>query len=83
MNGSSRLTAAQQADIIARSRDGRPDKAAMSNEERRRHGLMDRRQAAEHERLSVIPCTRPADRLRGPDPDDIWASPAGGSPDAA
>ena len=70
----SRQTPAQLADAVARARDGRPDKAVMSNAERRRAGLMDRRQAAQHERLVVVPHARPAERLRGPDPDDIWAS---------
>ncbi len=74
MNGASRLTPAQLADAAGRRRDGRPDKAAMSNEERRDLGLMDRRQAAEHEHLASIPCGRLADRSRGPDPDDIWAT---------
>ncbi len=68
-----RLTPAQLADLAARRRDGRVDKAAMSNEERRQRGLMDRRQAAEHERLADVPSLRLADRSRGPAPDDIWA----------
>ena len=79
----SRLTQAQQADAHARRRDGRPDIAAMSNGERRRAGLMDRRQAAEHEHLTVLPHPRLADRVRGRMPDDIWTVPAGGEPDAA
>ena len=70
----SRLTPAQLADAIARNLDGRPDKAAMTNEERRQAGLMDRGQAAEHEHLASIPSTRLADRTHGPDPDDIWAA---------
>jgi hypothetical protein len=68
----SRLTPAQLADLAERQRDGRIDKAVMSNEERRRCGLMDRRQAAEHERLADLPSTRLADRSRGLAPDDIW-----------
>ena len=70
----SRLTPAQQTDAAGRRRDGRPDKAAMTNEERRRAGLMDRRQAAQHERLTVIPHARLAERVRGMVPDDIWAT---------
>ena len=72
----SRLTPAQLADAIARNLDGRPDKAAMTNEERRQAGLMDRGQAAEHEHLASIPCTRLAERTHGPAPDDIWAAEA-------
>jgi len=68
------LTPAQLADIADRWRTGRVDKAVMSNEERRQRGLMDRRQAAEHERLADIPPMRLADRSRGPAPDDIWAT---------
>ena len=79
----SNLSPAQQAAAAWRRQHGRPDKAAMSNEERRRLGLMDRRQAAQHERLAVIPVMRLADRTRGPVPDDIWVLPAGGEPDAA
>lgn len=78
----SRLTPAQLADAVTRLRDGRPDKTAMTNEERRAIGLMDRGQAAEHEHLASIPCMRLADRSRGPIPDDPWAT-AGGEPDAA
>ena len=37
---------------------------------------MDRRQAAEHERLADLPPVRLADRTRGPAPDDIWATDA-------
>ena len=74
------LTPAQQTAATERLRDGRPDKAVMTNQERRQAGLMDRRQAAEHERLVIIPHARLAERTRGPIPDDIWA---GGEPDAA
>lgn len=66
------LTPAQQADLAERRRDGRPDIAAMTSEERRQAGLMIRRQAVEHERLASVPQYRLAERLRGPDPDDIW-----------
>ncbi len=76
------LTPAQLLDAIARERDGRPDKAAMSGEERHDRGLMDWGEAAEHERLATIPSTRLADRVRGPVPDDIWIT-GGGEPDAA
>ena len=70
----SRLTPAQLADAVDRLREGRPDKAAMTNEERRQAGLMDRGQAAEHEHLASIPSTRLAERVHGPDPDDMWAA---------
>jgi hypothetical protein len=70
----SRLTPAQQTDAVRRRREGRPDIARMTNEERRRAGLMDRQQAAEHERLAIIPHARLAERSRGPVPDDIWAT---------
>jgi hypothetical protein len=74
MSAPSRLTPAQQADAAARHRDGRPDKAVMSNAERRQAGLMDRRQAAEHEHLAAAVFDgSTAERFRGPDPDDIWA----------
>jgi len=69
----SRLTPAQLADLAERQRTGRVDVAGMTNEERRRRGLMDRRQAAAHERLADLPRPRLADRSRGPVPDDIWA----------
>lgn len=69
------LTSAQLADAVDRARDGRPDKAAMSNAERRAAGLMDRRQAAEHEHLRVLPHARLAERVRGPVPDDPWVTP--------
>jgi len=55
----------------------------MSNAERAAAGLMTRQQAAEHERLAIVPHVRLAERCRGPVPDDIWALPAGGEPDAA
>ena len=73
MTSSSRLTAAQLAARAEQARDGRPDKAVMSNRLRRALGLMDRQQAAEHERLVILPHPRLADRSRGPVPDDIWA----------
>ena len=82
MGAASRLTPAQLADVIARRRAGRPDIAAMTDGERRTAGLMDLRQAAEHEHLASVPFTRLADRSRGLDPDDIWAA-AGDDPDAA
>lgn len=74
MNGASRLTPAQLAAAVERRRDGRPDKTAMTNEERLEAGLMDRHQAAEHEHLIVLPHARLAERVRGPAPDDIWAA---------
>ena len=83
MSAPSRLTPAQQAASASRRREGRPDKAGMTNEQRRAAGLMDRRQAAEHEHLATIPHARLAERVRGPVPDDIWATPGGGEPDAA
>ena len=76
------LTPAQLAAASARERDGRPDKAAMSGEERHDRGLMDWGEAAEHERLATLPHVRLAERTKGPVPDDIWAV-AGGEPDAA
>ena len=76
-------TPAQQAAAALRQRDGRPDIARMSNAERTAAGLMTRQQAAEHERLAVVPHARLAARSRGPVPDDIWALPAGGESDAA
>ena len=79
----SRLTPAQQKAAAQRAREGRLDTAAMSNRLRRALGLMDRRQAAEHEHLTVLPHPRLADRVRGHMPDDIWTVPAGGEPDAA
>ena len=70
-----RQTPAQLADAIARARDGRPDIADMSNEERREAGLMTRGQAAAAERRATVPQARLAERVRGPVPDDIWALP--------
>ena len=69
-----RLSSPQLADLADRQRTGRVDKAPMTNAERRERGLMDRRQAAEHERLADLPPVRLADRTRGPAPDDIWAT---------
>jgi hypothetical protein len=77
------MSPAQQSAAALRAREGRLDTAAMSNRLRRALGLMDRRQAAEHEHLIVLPHARLADRTRGPVPDDIWVLPAGGEPDAA
>ena len=75
MNGSARLTPAQQKAETRRIREGRLDTAAMSNRLRRALGLMDRRQAAEHERLTVLPHARLAVRTRGPVPEDeIWTT---------
>ena len=74
MMTASRLSPAQRAARTWRLRDGRPDKAFMSNEQRRALGLMDRQQAVAHERLTIIPHPRLADRVRGPQPDDIWAT---------
>lgn len=79
----SRLTPAQQSAAAQRAREGRLDTAAMSNRLRRALGLMDRRQAAEHERLRILPHPRLADRSRGPVPDDIWVPPARSDGDAA
>lgn len=79
MRRTSRLSPAQQAAAVFRRRDGRPDKAAMSNEERRSLGLMDRRQAVEHERLAILPHLRLAERARGPVPGDIWVTAGGGT----
>ena len=66
-------TPAQLLDAIARERGGRPDIAAMTNEERLAAGLMTRGQAAVAERHASIPQVRLADRVRGPDSDDMWA----------
>jgi hypothetical protein len=68
------LSPAQQAAAAARHREGRLDTSRMSNRLRRALGLMDRQQAAEHERLTVLPHARLAERVRGPVPDDIWAA---------
>ena len=70
------LTDLQLADAIARERDGRPDIAVMTDEERRAAGYMTRQEAVEWERLPIVPCAGPAERLHGPAPDDIWAAPA-------
>jgi hypothetical protein len=83
MNGASWLTPAQQAAAARRAREGRLDTAAMSNRLRRALGLMDRHQAAEHERLTILPHPRLAERTKGPVPDDIWLLPVGGESDAA
>lgn len=82
MGRASRLTPAQLADAIARRREGRPDLAVMTDDERRTAGLMDLGQAAEHEHLASIPFTRLAERVRGLVPDDLWVA-AGGGDDAA
>jgi hypothetical protein len=82
MARASELSAAQQAALIACRREGRPDIAAMTNEERRAAGLMDLGQAAEHEHLRSLPVTRVAERVRGPVPDDIWAGPDPAEADA-
>lgn len=73
MKGAARLTPAQLAAAVERDRDGRPDKAVMTADERRAAGLMDLHQAAEHEHLATLLHERLADRRRGPDPDDPWA----------
>ena len=83
MSGVSRLSAAQQQAEVRRVREGRLDTAAMGNRLRRALGLMDRQQAAEHERLTILPHARLAERVRGMVPDDIWTLPAGGGSDAA
>ena len=74
MTGVSRLSAVQQQAEVRRVREGRLDTAAMGNRLRRALGLMDRQQAAEHERLTILPHMRLAVRAHGPDPDDIWAA---------
>lgn len=81
MNGASRMTPAQQSAEAQRVREGRLDTAAMSNRLRRTLGLMDRQQAAEHERLRTLPHARLAERSRKPLVDDPWAT--GGESDAA
>lgn len=80
MSGASRLTAAQLKAEVERRRDGRPDITAMTNEERREAGLMDRHQAAEHEHLRSLPHPRLAERAKGPVPGDIWAGRLPGDP---
>jgi len=77
MSGALRLTAAQQLAEVRRVREGRLNTAAMGNRLRRTLGLMDRQQAAEHERLTVLPHARLAVRAHGPDPEDIWATGGG------
>ena len=74
------LTDLQLADALARERDGRPDIASMTGDERQAAGCMTLREAVEWERLPIVPCARPAERLHDPDPDDIWAT--GGETDA-
>ena len=69
-------TPAQLADAIARQREGRPDIAAMTNEERHAAGLPTRQEAVEWERIPIVPQSRPAERVHGPVPDDIWTLPA-------
>jgi hypothetical protein len=76
----SRQTPAQLADAAARARDGRPDKTVMSNQERLAAGLMDRGQAAEHERLVTLPHERLAERVRGPVDGDAGFCPGCGGP---
>ena len=78
MSGALRLTAAPQLAEVRRVREGRLNTAAMGNRLRRALGLMDRHQAAEHERLTILPHARLAVRTHGPDPEDIWAT-GGGS----
>jgi hypothetical protein len=73
VSGISRLTAAQQTAKAERARTGRIDTAAMSNRLRRALGLMDRRQAAEHEHLASLQHTRLAERSRDIDLGGIWA----------
>ncbi len=80
MTRPSRLTPMQLAAQVERQHDGRPDMARMTNEERRAAGLPTRQEAVEWERIPIVPQSRPAERLHGPDPDDIWAS--GGDRDA-
>lgn len=74
MNTPSQRSQVQQSEEVRRRRDGRPDKTAMSNEERHAAGLMTRQEAAEHERLAAITHGRAADRVKGPAPDGPWAS---------
>jgi hypothetical protein len=72
-------THAQHVADIARRREGRPDKAAMSREQRREAGLMGLGQAAEIERIraTTVLYEDKGERVRGPDPSDIWASKGG------
>lgn len=75
MNGASRMSTAQQSAQARRVREGRLDTSAMSNRLRRALGLMDRQQAAAHERLTVLPHARLAVRTYGPVPEDeIWTT---------
>ena len=76
----SQLTPMQLAAEVARRHDGRRDTTVMTNAEREKAGLMTRREAAAHERLAQLPHVRLAERVKGPQADDIWAS--GGEPDA-
>jgi len=80
MSRARRMTPLQLADAVACDQDGRPDIAAMTDEERRAAGCMTLKEAVEWERLPIVPCARAGERSRGPVPDDIWA---GGAPDAA
>ena len=70
------LTPAQLADAIARQREGRPDIARMTNEERHAAGLPTRQEAVEWERITIVPQSRPAERVHGPAEDDPWADTA-------
>lgn len=74
MNGASRMSPAQQSAQARRVREGRLDTSAMSNRLRRALGLMDRQQAAAHERLRQLPHARLAERSRKPLTDDPWAT---------
>ena len=74
MTTPSRQTPAQLADAVSRQREGRPDIASMTNEERHAAGLMTRQEAVEWERIPIVPQSRPAERVHGPVPDDPWAS---------
>lgn len=67
----------QQSEDARRRQEGRPDKAAMTSEERHAAGLMTVREAAEHERLTTLPHARLAERVRGAMPDDPWARESG------
>lgn len=74
MSRASQLSYIQQSEEARRIREGRLDTAAMSNRLRRALGLMDRQQAAEHERLRTLPHARLAQRSRKPLADDPWAT---------
>lgn len=67
------MTPLQLNEAIARERDGRPDIAAMTDEERRAAGCMTLKEAVEWERLPIVPWARAAERSQGPVPDDGWA----------